>query len=220
MSKRNCILALTGILVAGLLFFAGCQTPEEIAEVASARASARAAVEERTADSPMAAAVPGSIVTLKSTTGSVQRAQEEAEASAVPEQAPDTSAASAQVPAAPASQEPAGTPAVPLTPAQTEPQPTEDPAASAGTAPDPYARVAVGTDFEMLRLGSEGPLVERLHLYLSELGYLPAASGSHFGPETEDAVIALQKRNSLDADGIVGNSTWDLLLMSNARPAA
>jgi peptidoglycan hydrolase-like protein with peptidoglycan-binding domain len=33
-----------------------------------------------------------------------------------------------------------------------------------------------------------------------------------FGPTTETAVKALQKRYGLEPDGVVGGSTWEILL--------
>ena len=73
----------------------------------------------------------------------------------------------------------------------------------------------------MLMFGVQGELVSRLQQYLTDLGYLPAAAVTGvFDEETEAAVKKLQLRNALVDDGIVGNSTWDLLLMANGRPAA
>jgi peptidoglycan hydrolase-like protein with peptidoglycan-binding domain len=34
----------------------------------------------------------------------------------------------------------------------------------------------------------------------------------NFGAATEAAVIALQKRYGLDADGVVGGGTWEILM--------
>lgn len=211
MTKRIWISALVSVLIIGTLFFAGCQTPEEIAAVEAARASARAALASARPQPAPEPGVASSVVTLKSVTGTVQRAEppRPAQADSASLSTEETVPAQTDAPAPPdLSSDPAGTAAEP---AAAEPQ--------TAASRDPYARVPVGTDYEILRLGSEGALVERLNLYLSELGYLPADAGSNFGPETEAAVIALQERNSLEPDGIVGNSTWDLLLMSNARPA-
>lgn len=211
MTKRICILLLAVVLVGGLVFLSGCQTPEEVAEEQAARASAWAAVQNASKPTlSTAGALPADhTITLSSSGGTVQPAD------------PMAAPAAAETPAAPdavSAEAPALTTAEPPDPAPAS-GPAEDPTPEPAPS-DPYARAAEGIDYEMLRLGSEGATVERLQQYLTELGYLDTADRGHFGPETEDAVTALQERNSLVPDGIVGNSTWDLLLMSNARPAA
>jgi hypothetical protein len=63
----------------------------------------------------------------------------------------------------------------------------------------------VETPFPVLRMGDKGEDVKRLQ---SALGL--TADGD-FGPNTKKAVIALQKKHGLYADGIVGKQTWGLL---------
>lgn len=66
-------------------------------------------------------------------------------------------------------------------------------------------------DMEMLRIGSRGDEVRSLQILLSNHGFIGTADGI-FGNGTEDLVIGFQKKNNLSADGIVGKSTWALLL--------
>jgi lipoprotein-anchoring transpeptidase ErfK/SrfK len=58
-----------------------------------------------------------------------------------------------------------------------------------------------------LRSGSEGQAVEQLQRRLAELGYQVHESDGRFGPETHHAVVAFQKVNRLDRDGVVGPIT-------------
>ncbi|CAB4159392.1 COG3179 Predicted chitinase [uncultured Caudovirales phage] len=61
----------------------------------------------------------------------------------------------------------------------------------------------------LLKKGSTGDDVKRLQ---EKLGVEPIGT---FGPKTEDAVKAWQKKNGLTADGIVGESTWKKLFGVN-----
>ncbi|KYC36398.1 hypothetical protein WA1_42585 [Scytonema hofmannii PCC 7110] len=64
----------------------------------------------------------------------------------------------------------------------------------------------------ILRPGMRGSEVTRLQRRLQRLGYLEEGSiDGDFGPATEAAVVSLQKRYGLEADGIVGGGTWDIL---------
>jgi lipoprotein-anchoring transpeptidase ErfK/SrfK len=58
-----------------------------------------------------------------------------------------------------------------------------------------------------LRSGSEGQAVKLLQRRLAELGYQVHESDGRFGPETHHAVVAFQKVNRLDRDGVVGPIT-------------
>jgi peptidoglycan hydrolase-like protein with peptidoglycan-binding domain len=58
-----------------------------------------------------------------------------------------------------------------------------------------------------LRSGSEGQAVKQLQRRLAELGYQVHESDGRFGPETHHAVVAFQKVNRLDRDGVVGPIT-------------
>lgn len=63
----------------------------------------------------------------------------------------------------------------------------------------------------ILRLGMRGSEVAQAQRHLRKLGYLATNPDGDFGVETESAVKAIQKRFGLEADGIVGGETWDLL---------
>jgi peptidoglycan hydrolase-like protein with peptidoglycan-binding domain len=63
----------------------------------------------------------------------------------------------------------------------------------------------------ILRLGMRGSEVTQAQQHLKKLGYLATNPDGDFGVETESAVKAIQKRFGLEADGIVGGETWDLL---------
>jgi peptidoglycan hydrolase-like protein with peptidoglycan-binding domain len=71
--------------------------------------------------------------------------------------------------------------------------------------------VTVNSTDGTLRLGDEGSLVEDLQIALSEEGYYSGDVDGVFGNDTLDAVRAFQDENGLEADGIVGASTWDAL---------
>ncbi|MBD2777581.1 peptidoglycan-binding protein [Iningainema sp. BLCCT55] len=62
----------------------------------------------------------------------------------------------------------------------------------------------------ILRVGMSGSEVVRLQQRLQRLGYIDDIDGD-FGAETEAAVKSLQRRYGLEADGVVGGATWDIL---------
>lgn len=64
----------------------------------------------------------------------------------------------------------------------------------------------------ILRLGLRGSEVVKLQQQLKKLGYLKGDADGDFGETTEAAVKAAQKRYGLEADGVVGGSTWEVLL--------
>ena len=63
----------------------------------------------------------------------------------------------------------------------------------------------------ILRPGMRGSQVVKLQEKLSNLGFLKSGVDGDFGPVTTEAVKAFQKRNGLEADGVVGGATWNLL---------
>ena len=63
----------------------------------------------------------------------------------------------------------------------------------------------------ILRLGMRGSEVWKLQKQLQKLGFLKTSIDGDFGPLTETAVKALQKRYGLEADGVVGGGTWQVI---------
>lgn len=80
--------------------------------------------------------------------------------------------------------------------------------------PDP----SLPTTAPVLRTGSRGDDVTNLQSRLYTLGYYTAEIDGQFGPGTRDAVMAFQKANGLEADGIVGEETRELLFSPYAKP--
>jgi murein L,D-transpeptidase YcbB/YkuD len=88
-------------------------------------------------------------------------------------------------------------------------------AASAGIliAAAPVA-AATAAQTPLLSQGSAGSAVSRLQRALQ----IPLSG--RFGASTKHAVIALQRRDGLSVDGIVGPQTWDTLLGVKPTPTA
>jgi len=70
-----------------------------------------------------------------------------------------------------------------------------------------------------LQLGMEGDDVKNVQKLLKKLGYMDNVTG-YFGSQTEEAVKAFQKRNSLSQDGTVGKNTMSVLTSSSAKKAS
>ncbi len=66
--------------------------------------------------------------------------------------------------------------------------------------------------FPILRVGMRGSEVVKLQKILKRLGLLKGDIDGNFGEATQAAAIALQKRHGIEADGVVGNATWKVLL--------
>ncbi|MCC5643906.1 peptidoglycan-binding protein [Nostoc sp. CHAB 5824] len=64
----------------------------------------------------------------------------------------------------------------------------------------------------ILRIGLRGSEVVKLQQQLKKLGFLKGDADGDFGETTEAAVKAAQKRYGLETDGVVGGSTWEVLL--------
>ncbi|WDV53621.1 peptidoglycan-binding protein [Streptomyces coeruleorubidus] len=67
------------------------------------------------------------------------------------------------------------------------------------------------TQKAVLANGHAGPEVAEAQCLLREAGLSPGAVDGIFGPNTERAVRALQKRANLVVDGIIGPHTWKAL---------
>lgn len=64
----------------------------------------------------------------------------------------------------------------------------------------------------IVKVGAEGQLVTNIQTALVKHGFLTEAQiDGDFGPTTEKAVKAFQTAQHLEADGIVGQNTWDAL---------
>lgn len=70
----------------------------------------------------------------------------------------------------------------------------------------------------IIRTGSSGPLVSFLQLTLKNLGLYSGEIDGIFGSNTAKAVRAFQTNNNLVSDGIVGNATWNALLIYMTVP--
>ncbi len=69
-----------------------------------------------------------------------------------------------------------------------------------------------------LRIGKSGPLVQALQAKLTSLGYWLGPANGAYGLLTEQAVMAFQKVNGLDRDGIAGVTTLAAVAAATARP--
>ena len=88
-----------------------------------------------------------------------------------------------------------------------------------------YTTVIDGTDLmketggvteplQLLKEGSSGPLVKQLQQRLQDKGFNPGAVDGVFGLGTKAAVRAFQTDNGMEADGLVGQKTWNALGMA------
>jgi peptidoglycan hydrolase-like protein with peptidoglycan-binding domain len=68
-----------------------------------------------------------------------------------------------------------------------------------------------------LSSGSRGEKVEELQKRLQALGYYSGDIDGQFGPGTRDAVVAFQRNNGLEADGLAGTETLNVLYSQNAK---
>lgn len=69
------------------------------------------------------------------------------------------------------------------------------------------------------KMGSNGPVVEAIQFRLRDLGY-PLKGTGYFGPATDTAVEAFQRRAGLaPVDGVVGSATAKALDAATADPA-
>lgn len=87
-----------------------------------------------------------------------------------------------------------------------------DPAPSKPTAPSTPAVKVSG--LPVLQRGNKGEVVRAAQFLLNGRGASCGIYGADadFGAVTEAAVLAFQRRNSLEADGVIGEQTWSKLL--------
>lgn len=72
----------------------------------------------------------------------------------------------------------------------------------------------------MAREGSRGATVSQLQNLLKNKGFNPGPVDGIFGPKTKAAVLAFQRAQGIEVDGIVGPQTWGKLRGSSGpRPA-
>ncbi|WP_170861320.1 peptidoglycan-binding protein [Geitlerinema sp. PCC 9228] len=64
----------------------------------------------------------------------------------------------------------------------------------------------------ILRRGMQGSAIEQLQERLRVLGYFRGQATGFFGSQTEAAVESLQAENQIAVDGVVGPTTWRVLL--------
>ena len=105
-----------------------------------------------------------------------------------------------------------------LIPETPTPVPTTAPSPAPSQAPTPVpapTKVPVRT----LKKGMNGEDVRLLQYALIDLGYLSDQADGAFGTNTQNAVIRFQAINGLDADGLAGAKTQDLLFSGNALSA-
>ena len=70
----------------------------------------------------------------------------------------------------------------------------------------------------VLRTGSRGDDVKTLQSRLYDLGYYTDEIDGQFGAGTKAAVIDFQRANGLEADGMVGTETKNVLYSPQAKP--
>jgi len=68
-----------------------------------------------------------------------------------------------------------------------------------------------GLNLPDLRVGARGPAVLAVHRQLARDGFYSSSIDGNFGPATERAVRAFQRRHNVPDDGVVGAATWAAL---------
>lgn len=86
----------------------------------------------------------------------------------------------------------------------------DTPMPAASSEPFSYSR--------KLQYGSNGPLVEKLQSRLKELGFYTARVSGGYYEVTRSAVRQFQQHNGLNADGIAGRQTQEMLFSAEAVP--
>lgn len=130
-----------------------------------------------------------------------------------PETAPETTSATESTPTPQPTSPSESTATVPSnpSPSSTPSTPASTPSSSdQETSSSAPAQSAVS--LPVLRRGMRGPAVMALQERLRAIGVFSGAVDGVFGPQTEEAVLAAQRRFDLSTDGVVGPSTWSALL--------
>ena len=78
---------------------------------------------------------------------------------------------------------------------------------STGTTATTVKGRVVTSPSDNVKLGDSGKGVEQIQTALKSAGYKVTVDGA-FGPQTDTAVRAFQKKNGLSVDGVVGPKTW------------
>ncbi len=96
-----------------------------------------------------------------------------------------------------------------------QPKPKPQPKPQPKPEPPPAERKGSGP---LLRRGSSGEAVKALQRRLKDLGFDPGPVDGEFGPKTQAAVVAFQRHERIEVDGIVGPQTWKYLGITVAKP--
>ena len=88
------------------------------------------------------------------------------------------------------------------------------PVSMLAVTPDP----SLPTAEPVLRTGMTGEDVKNLQSRLYTLGYYTVEIDGQYGAATKEAVMAFQRLNGLDTDGIVGAETRQVLFSAEAKP--
>jgi peptidoglycan hydrolase-like protein with peptidoglycan-binding domain len=98
------------------------------------------------------------------------------------------------------------------------PLPTSAPAVVKTSVPSPTQTPVPTEDSTVLKYASKGDAVKKLQGQLIELGYIAlGGDDGAFGDGTLTALKSFQKENGLEADGIAGKKTLDLLNGGTAK---
>lgn len=97
--------------------------------------------------------------------------------------------------------------------AESTEEPTEQPTPKVTMSPEELQSRGI------LKVGAKGDEVTRLQQRLKDLGYLSGKVDGQFGGGTKRAVIAFQRRNGLDTDGVAGEATLAKLYAEDAVAA-
>jgi len=97
------------------------------------------------------------------------------------------------------------------TPTTKPPTTTTPESESTGNTTAPTTTTFPVTGRPALMLGASGPDVVALQQRLTALGYDTGTADGTFGASTQTAVMNFQKAKNLQADGVVGATTWAAL---------